>query len=86
MLCDSLTTLEEIEKALDSGRLMVRKPGNSWGRIRRNGKTQKWKTRPDDYRIPWKHGMYQYGAVTPRDVELGQYSIEENSDGRTGVS
>lgn len=32
---------------------------------RRNGKTQTWKTRPEDYRVPVKHGLYAYGQLTP---------------------
>lgn len=34
-------------------------------RYRRNGATQTWKTRPDDYRMPVKHGMRDYAQVTP---------------------
>jgi len=34
---------------------------------RRNGKTQTWKTRPDEYRIPVKYGMYNYSQITPSD-------------------
>lgn len=30
---------------------------------RRNGATQTWKTRPGAFRIPVKHGMYEYGAI-----------------------
>ncbi len=33
-------------------------------RARRNGKTQTWKTRPNDFRIPIKHGLYDYGNIT----------------------
>lgn len=33
-------------------------------RARRNGRTQVWKTRPGDFRIPCKHGMYDYVQVT----------------------
>jgi hypothetical protein len=32
---------------------------------RRNGNTQTWKTRPEDYRIPVKHGMRSYDSITP---------------------
>lgn len=31
---------------------------------RRNGKTQVWKTRPDEFRVPVKHGLYDYGEIT----------------------
>lgn len=35
---------------------------NTTGRLRanRNGKTKVWKTRPDDFKIPVKYGMYDY--------------------------
>lgn len=35
--------------------------GQTW---RRNGKTQTWKTRPDEFRIPVKFGLYGYGQIT----------------------
>jgi len=31
-------------------------------RFRRNGKTKTWKTR-SDFRIPVKHGLYDYGYI-----------------------
>lgn len=34
---------------------------------RRNGRTQTWKTRPDEFRIPVKFGMYGYGSITHND-------------------
>jgi len=33
-------------------------------RWRRNGATQTWKTRPNDFRIPVKHGLYAYWEIT----------------------
>ena len=35
---------------------------------RRNGKTQLWKTRPDEFRIPVKYGLYSYASITNREV------------------
>lgn len=32
--------------------------------VRRSGRTQTWKTRPNDFRLPVKFGMYQSGAIT----------------------
>jgi hypothetical protein len=29
-------------------------------KARRNGKTQTWKTRPNDFKIPVKYGLYDY--------------------------
>jgi len=37
---------------------------------RQNGKIQFWKTRPDDFRIPVKRGLYEYGAVTPDNMGI----------------
>lgn len=31
---------------------------------RRNGRTQTWKTRPNEFRVPIKYGMYDYSAIT----------------------
>ena len=31
---------------------------------RRNGKTQTWVTRPDDFKVPVKHGLREYAYVT----------------------
>jgi hypothetical protein len=37
-------------------------------RARRNGKTQIWKTRPTEFRIPAKQGAYVYGNITDADA------------------
>lgn len=53
----------EIENALDANRLRARMSnGNLW-QVRRNGRTQTWKTRPNDFRIPIKIGFRQYGEI-----------------------
>jgi hypothetical protein len=38
--------------------------------LRRNGQTVTWKTRPEDYRVPVKHGLYQFGYILPEDADL----------------
>lgn len=38
-------------------------------RARRNGRTQTWKTRPGEFRIPCKHGLYDYFNITHLDHE-----------------
>jgi hypothetical protein len=37
---------------------------------RRNGATQTWKTRPEDYRLPVKYGLRSYDAITPASAHL----------------
>lgn len=48
------------------GGLISDKACISDGRVgwRRNGRTQTWKTRPGEFRIPVKCGLYDYGEVT----------------------
>ncbi len=38
--------------------------------FRRNGKTQYWKTRPEDFRIPIKRGLYETDQITPSNMEM----------------
>ena len=33
-------------------------------RCRSNGKCQVWKTRPDEFKLPVKYGLYQYFYIT----------------------
>ena len=58
----------EIEHALDQGKLFVRmRNGNNW-RVRRNGQTQRWITRPDEFRIPCKAGLRLTFQLTHVDL------------------
>jgi hypothetical protein len=43
-----------------TGKARPRLQQNVW---RRNGATKTWKSRPGAFRIPVKHGMYQYGYI-----------------------
>jgi len=39
---------------------------NHYGEIRKarvNGQCKTWKTRPQDFRLPFKYGMYEYGYI-----------------------
>lgn len=38
-------------------------------RVRRNGKTQTWKTRPAEFKIPVKYGLYEYFYITEKNCE-----------------
>lgn len=42
---------------------------------RRNGKTQIWKTRPTHFRVPIKHGLYDYSQLWHHDA--GTFHTEE---------
>lgn len=46
------------------------KPGATCYVWRRNGQTQTWKTRPNDFRVPVKYGLRNYGQITPANAHL----------------
>lgn len=36
--------------------------------VRRNGATKTWKTRPDEFKIPVKYGMYEFFYITDKNA------------------
>ena len=38
--------------------------------VRRTGKTKTWKTRPDDFSIPVKYGMYESFHITQDSAQV----------------
>ncbi len=47
-------------------------------RCRVNGKLKTWKTRPDDWQLPVKHGLYDYFYITPSNAsEWLTYDVTE---------
>lgn len=44
--------------------------------VRRNGRTQTWKTRPAEFRVPVKYGLYGYGEIT--DKSAGGFHTPED--------
>ena len=42
---------------------------------RANGKCKTWKTRPDEFKLPIKHGLYQYGYITQDNAHL--FNVKE---------
>lgn len=47
-------TREQIENALDSGRLLIHTYSGKWYKTRRNGRTRTWKRSPQKFCIPIK--------------------------------
>jgi hypothetical protein len=52
-----------IESALAEGLLWAKMGSGSYWKLRRNGQTQTWKTRPNDFSIPVKAGLKACGRV-----------------------
>lgn len=64
---------DEVESALDGRRLWLkatRNPARNAIRVRRNGKTQTWKTRHKEWMIPIKFGFRDYGRIDHSNTEL----------------
>ena len=68
-----MPTLTEIELALTNGKLFALMHNGNYWRLRRNGRTKLWKTRPMDFHIPVKAGMNAYGQITQNtEIALSQ--------------
>lgn len=72
-------TREEVETALDHGRLQMQGNGGRWYDIRRNGATKTWKRDPHKVEIPCKVGFrecFRLGGECidpPVDVAGGEH-------------
>ena len=71
-MTDAKPTLGDIEEALDAGHLWYMALPHVYWQLRRNGRTQVWKTRPGHFSIPVKWGFRFAGRVDHADtVERG---------------
>jgi hypothetical protein len=61
-------TLEEA-KELQYHDVLVNAEGKRW---RVNGQVQRWKRSPNRIRVPLKHGLYAYDAITDADFRDGK--------------
>lgn len=43
-------------------------------RWRVNGKVKRWKTRPNEFRIPVKRGMYEHGYITEKNIHMFHFN------------
>lgn len=58
------------EQALSNREFHQPRAGRTCATWRVNGQPQLWKTRPDDFRVPLKHGLYAYAQLTPSLADL----------------
>jgi hypothetical protein len=52
--------------------------------VRVTGTCQTWKTRPNDFRLPVKHGLSTYGAITHDNAQLFHFAADCNLNENTG--
>lgn len=64
-------TRETVDALLDAGSLEVAMSHGKWWAIRRNGATKRWKRDASRIYVPFKAGMYTYGAITESDFVNG---------------
>ena len=76
-----MATRIEIETALAQGNLWVLMGNGNYWRLRRNGKTQFWKTRPNEFSIPVKAGLRSTGRITHDSVIVA----DPSASGRLNV-
>ena len=70
-------TRAQIETALDAGYLEASMSNGRHWRIRRNGKTKLWATRPDEFRIPVKAGLKSTGYI--HESNLHAYRVSPDA-------
>ena len=51
--------------------------------VRQSGRIKTWKTRPDEFRVPWKFGLYENGEVTHRNSH--EWLIEDPTEEPTDL-
>ena len=59
---------QEVINANEFWSRLYRNADGSPIRARRSGKTQLWKTRPDDFKQPVKYGLKQSFYITPQNI------------------
>lgn len=64
--------LEEA-KNLKPGTIVREK--NSHRRWKVNGKPKLWKTRPNEVKVPVKHGLYTFGYLTQDNIHLFELEV-----------
>ena len=79
----------EQAKALKPGQLLFHttntRADGSPERWRVNGKVRTWKTRPDEVRVPLKHGLYDYDYLTHTDLDSLALTEEDAIEARDHV-
>lgn len=55
------------EQALTSRYFIMLCDGSRW---RANGKCKTWRTRPEEFKLPVKHGLYSFGYITHENAHL----------------
>ena len=69
-------TRQEIETALDEGRIKARMRNGALWHLRRNGRTKLWKTRPMEFRIPVAAGLHAYAYLTEASDMVNDFVVE----------
>lgn len=65
-------TPQNVESLLRAGFLEVAMKSGRWWRIRANGARKTWKREPSRFRLPFKAGLKNCGAITESDFVAGE--------------
>ena len=78
-----MITREQAINDLDYGKTIFhatsRNADGSPSRAKITGKIKLWKTRPNDFRIPWKHGLYGPHGYADQDTAAEWYLTESEA-------
>jgi hypothetical protein len=62
-----ILTLDEL-KNISHSHVYIQGNCGCFLKVAINGKPQTWKTRPNQVKIPYKYGLYEYGYITENDI------------------
>lgn len=63
-----MITFEQALTAQRFEHVTIKNEDGTPARARRNGQTKVWKTRPEDFQIPVKHGLKECFYITPENA------------------
>jgi len=73
-------TQATIEDALNRGMIETEMCNGKWWKLRRNGATKVWKSRPGHFRVPVKAGLRSCAYITHENMNSGHYRVREQQD------
>lgn len=65
-----MITLERLKSLTRDDVICIPRPNLTPERWRVNGKVQVWKRSPERVRVPVKHGLYSYDAITESNLYM----------------
>ena len=70
-----MITKEQAMTANNFTHVSIKDSRGNPAKVRRNGNTKTWKTRPNEFKVPVKYGLYEYLYITQDNAH--EYNVIE---------